>query len=155
MSVAAYDQAMKNRSILAVGLAGLVGLFCLTATALPAYAGPSQSATACPYQAPVPENGDVTLPATPQVGQTVQAVFDLKGYKIPTGAYTSINVEFPDKPEGSRPQVRPGYPQTALTFDKAGAYRITFILNEISKPSCGGVNARQLLEKEISVTVAP
>lgn len=88
-----------------------------------------------------------------QTGQPVTALFDLKGYALPGGSYSSINVRFLDKPDGAAPKVRTGYPETTLVFDVPGTYRIIFILNEVSKPSCGGVNAKTLLEKTVELSI--
>ena len=89
-----------------------------------------------------------------RTGQPVTVLFDLKGYEIPNGSYTSINVRFAAKPEGPKPEVKTGYPRTTLFFPTPGTYRITFILNEVSKPSCGGVNAKTLMEKTIELHIA-
>ncbi len=89
-----------------------------------------------------------------RTGQPVSVLFDLKGYTIPNGSYTSINVRFAAMPEGPEPKVQTGYPRTILVFRTPGTYRITFILNEVSKPSCGGVDAKLLMEKTIELQIA-
>ena len=89
-----------------------------------------------------------------RTGQPVTVLFDLKGYEIPKGSYSSINVRFLAEPEGPEPKVKTGYPRTTLFFLIPGIYRITFILNEVSKPSCGGVNAKTLLENTIELQIA-
>ena len=89
-----------------------------------------------------------------RTGQPVSILFDLKGYKIPNGSYTSINVRFAAMPEGPEPKVKTDYPRTTLFFRTPGTYRITFILNEVSKPSCGGVDAKMLMEKTIELHIA-
>lgn len=99
--------------------------------------------------------GEVRIDGQVKAGQPVKAVFDLKGYAFPAGAYTSVNVEFPIRPEGAKPQVRPGYPETVMTFAESGAYRVVLLLNEVSKSSCGGVKAKQLLEATFDLDVAP
>lgn len=93
-------------------------------------------------------NGDL------RAGQPVTVRFDLKGYALPGGSYSSINVRFLTKPDGAEPKVRAGYPETSLVFDIAGTYQVTFILNEVSKPSCGGVNAKTLLEKTVELSIS-
>ena len=85
--------------------------------------------------------------------QPVTVLFDLKGYKLPNGSYSSINVRFATKPEGPEPMIRTGYPKTTLIFSTPGIYRTTFILNEVSKPSCGGVDAKRLMEKTIEFNI--
>lgn len=88
------------------------------------------------------------------MGHPVKAIYDLKGYAIPNGSYASINVRFDQKPDGANPLVKAGYPETILTFHTPGNYRITFILNEVSKPSCGGVNAIALLEETVDLFIS-
>jgi hypothetical protein len=95
------------------------------------------------------------IPAVVKSGTPVQAVFNLAGYGIATGSYASINVDVLESPTGKGPTVRTGYPATILTFPVPGTYALRFILNEISKPSCGGVNARLLLETTATVNVTP
>lgn len=87
-------------------------------------------------------------------GSDVRVVYDLKGYAISTGSYASINVRTLAAPSGATPKVKPGYPVTVLTFDAPGTYELRFILNEVSKPSCGGVDARQLLDVTRTLTIA-
>ncbi|WP_319581887.1 hypothetical protein [uncultured Pseudodesulfovibrio sp.] len=99
--------------------------------------------------------GEVRLEGPLKAGQPVKAVFDLKGYELPAGAYAAINVEFPVRPEGAKPAVRPGYPETVMTFAEPGAYRVLLLLNQISKGSCGGVSAKPLIEAEMDLKVAP
>ncbi len=123
----------------------LLPLCCMAVLALPALAG---NASGLP-------GADIKLLSTAKAGTPVTARFDLKGYTLPVGSYPSINIDFPSAPEGLEPWVRPGYPDTTLTFHTPGTYKMRVILNEVSKPSCGGVNAKQLLEKTIDVVVQP
>jgi hypothetical protein len=95
------------------------------------------------------------IPAVVKSGTPVRAVFNLDGYGIPAGSYASINVDVLESPTGKGPAVRTGYPATVLIFPAPGTYALRFILNEISKPSCGGVNAKLLMETTATVTVTP
>lgn len=99
-------------------------------------------------------DAEVTVSGDMRVGQPVKAVFDLKGYTLPAGSYASINVRFPVKPDGAEPKARTGYPATTLFFQTPGTYQATFILNEVSKPSCGGVEAITLLEKTVEIHIS-
>jgi hypothetical protein len=99
--------------------------------------------------------GEVRMTGPAKAGQPVKAVFDLKGYALPAGAYTAVNVEFPVRPEGAKPKVRPGYPETVMTFAEPGTYRVLILLNQISKGSCGGVSAKPLIEATLDLDVAP
>jgi len=145
---------MKKHSAPIVLLSGLLALSCILAPVAPVSGG-TVPATACPALPPVPAGAEVKITDAPRVGRPVQALFDLKGYSLPVGAYASINIDFPQQPVSAAPKVRPGYPETTLTFDAPGTYRMHVILNEISKPSCGGVNARPLLEDELELRVEP
>lgn len=90
-----------------------------------------------------------------EVGRPVTVRFDLKGYEIPRGAYASVNSVFLKRPDGERPLVTPGYPKTVMTFRTPGTYRLLLILSEVTKSSCGGVNAVTLLESEVELVIEP
>lgn len=113
-------------------------------------AGPALAAE----QGAVPPGAELHIRGELRTGRPVKAVFDLKGYRIPAGSYASINVRFGHGPDGRPPEVKTGYPETGLVFHTPGTYSATFILNEVSKPSCGGVNAETLLEKTIELQVS-
>ena len=142
----AYNQGMKKDNDNTC-LSFVFGLFLLASATL--LVGPTSAA----------EVGIVSDPALKisgelRVDQPVKAVFDLKGYTIPNGAYASINVRFLQKPGDAEPKVKTGYLETLLVFQNAGRYRITFILNEVRKPSCGGVEAKALLEETIELGIS-
>ncbi|WP_041915828.1 hypothetical protein [Pseudodesulfovibrio mercurii] len=99
--------------------------------------------------------GRVHLDGAPKVGQPVKVVFDLNGYRFPAGAYTAVNLEFPNRPEGDKPKVRPGYPETTVTFAVPGEYTVIILLNEVSKSSCGGVKAKPLIDAVLDLHVTP
>lgn len=126
-------------------LLGLAVVLCLLLLPGPSSAGGPKGA--------VPDAG-LTVTGDLRVDSPVKALFDLKGYEIPQGTYASVNVRFTRKPDGPEPWVRSGYPETVLTFQVPGTYSMVFILNEVSKPSCGGVNAKTLLETEVELTVS-
>ena len=143
-----YDQAMTNRRPLPALLSACAALVFAWAALLSAPALADQTRSAVP-------GGEVRLAGPLKAGQPVKAVFDLKGYELPAGAYAAINVEFPARPEGAKPEVRPGYPETVMTFAEPGRYRVLILLNQISKGSCGGVKAKPLLETTLDLDVAP
>lgn len=143
----AYDQAMKKRSLTPLLAACAVLAFAWAAL----LSGPAR---ADETHSKVP-GGEVRLQGPAKAGQPVKAVFDLKGYQFPMGAYTAVNVEFPVRPKGAKPKVRPGYPETTMTFAEPGSYRVLILLNEVSKSSCGGVRAKSLIEATLDLDVAP
>jgi hypothetical protein len=100
-----------------------------------------------------PPDATLALRGELRVEQPVEALFDLKGYEIPMGSYASIKVIFIDKPDGPEPTVRTGYPRTTITFHQPGEYQIGFLLNEVTKGSCGGVLAKNLLEAQRTLVV--
>lgn len=144
----AYDQGMKNRRPLSLLPAACAALVFAWAALLSAPVLADRIHSAVP-------GGEVRMAGPLKVGQPVKAVFDLKGYTLPAGAYAAINVEFLARPEGAAPKVRPGYPETVMTFAEPGAYSVLILLNEISKGSCGGVRAKPLLDATLDVRVAP
>ncbi|WP_022660242.1 hypothetical protein [Paucidesulfovibrio longus] len=110
--------------------------------------GPVRAAEPAP-----PPDANLVLRGELRVGQPVEALFDLKGYEIPMGSYASIKVIFIDKPDGPEPAVRTGYPTTTITFHQPGEYRIGFLLNEVTKGSCGGALAKNLLEAQRTLVI--
>ncbi|CCH48416.1 hypothetical protein [Pseudodesulfovibrio piezophilus] len=85
----------------------------------------------------------------------ITVFFDLKDSPISNGSYASVNVRTLEGPGKYEPEVKRGFPRTTLIFTAPGVYKIRFILNEVSKPSCGGVNARLLLETTRKMTITP
>ncbi len=75
-------------------------------------------------------------------GLPVTLTFDLGGYEVPQGQYTSINIRFLSKPDATTPSVLPGYPESQITFHAPGSYTFDVILSQISKSSCGGVDSK-------------
>jgi len=99
-------------------------------------------------------NATLEIHGEMKTGKPVTAVFDLKEYTVPNGSYTSINVRTSKSSSGEKPVVKTGYPSTTLLFATPGTYELHFILNEVSKPSCGGVNAKLLLETTRTLTIS-
>lgn len=123
---------------------GLLALVCAFLSAFPAFAVERNEG--------VP-GAEVRVQGSLLTGQPVTAYFDLKGYSIPNGSYASVNIRFEKKPSGVEPKVSAGYPESVLVFKNPGTYHLTFIINEVSKPSCGGVEAKLLLEKSIMLKI--
>jgi hypothetical protein len=102
-----------------------------------------------------PDGAVLEIRGEMRAGSAITALFDLKGYTLPAGSYPSVNVRTIASSSGDQPAVKAGYPETTLTFATPGTYELRFILNEVSKPSCGGVDARLLLEAVRVFTILP
>jgi hypothetical protein len=89
------------------------------------------------------------------VGAPLVATFELGGYTVPEGMYASINIDVEKQPEGKKPKIQTGYPQSRLLFLVPGTYELRFRLNRISKSSCGGVDAILLLEQTEVLEILP
>lgn len=122
----------------------LLALFILSAFTAPALAA-SGGATII--------EADIRMQGEARVGQPVTFTFDLKGYHLPIGAYASVNVRHISLPDEQKPAVKAGYPNTIMTFPASGTYRFSLILNEITKPSCGGVEAKKLVDKVMDIEI--
>jgi hypothetical protein len=144
----AYDQGMKRHPafIRFFSVFAVFALLCPLGRAVPAAAEQAQSGIS---------GAELLIEGPLRVGHRVTARFDLKGYEIPAGAYASVNPAFLERPEGERPQIIPGYPETVMIFRAPGTYRLFFILSEVTKSSCGGVDARTLLESERELVIFP
>jgi hypothetical protein len=87
------------------------------------------------------------------VGQPIVAAFNLGDLTIPNGAYPSINIRVITMPGGKKPTIKTAFPSTTMVFHSPGEYTLRFIFNQISKPSCGGVDAKLLLETSRTITI--
>jgi hypothetical protein len=105
------------------------------------------SAPAMAQQERTPSSGALRIEGVMKTGMPVMAVFDLGSYEIPRGTYTSINIRMKSGPEGKKPTVLPGYPESTLTFHQPGTYVMRFILSRVSKSSCGGAEAVPLVRE--------
>jgi len=101
------------------------------------------------------DGGRLAIEGPRTVGSQLIVAFDLGDYIAPPGHFVAINVAILEGPEGSRPRIVPGYPETSLAFEVPGRYVLTFRLSQISKSSCGGVDALPLLEKTEVLEIAP
>jgi len=97
----------------------------------------------------------LTIAGDRVVGAQLVATFEMGGYEVPEGMYASINVDVEKRPEGGKPDIQTGYPRTKLVFNVPGTYELRFRLNQISKSSCGGVDAVPLLETTQIIEILP
>jgi hypothetical protein len=101
------------------------------------------------------EGGRLVIEGPRTVGAQLTVAFDMGDYRVPSGHFVAINVAILESPEGPRPRIVPGYPETSLVFEVPGRYVLTFRLSQISKSSCGGVEARELLERTEVLEIVP
>lgn len=101
------------------------------------------------------QGGLLVLYGPRAVGERLTASFDLGDYSVPVGQSVAINVDVLESPEGPRPRIVPGYPRTSMVFETPGKYVLTFRLSQIGKSSCGGVEARPLLERTETIEILP
>ncbi|PKN43265.1 MAG: hypothetical protein CVU60_02600 [Deltaproteobacteria bacterium HGW-Deltaproteobacteria-18] len=101
------------------------------------------------------EDARLTIAGDRVVGAQLVATFEMGGYEVPEGMYASINVDVEKRPQGGKPDILTGYPHTRLVFDVPGTYELRFRLNQISKSSCGGVDAVPLLETTQTLVILP
>lgn len=108
-----------------------------------------------PSQSKGLENARLLISGERIVGAPLVATFEMGGYTVPEGMYASINIDVEKQPEGKKPEIQTGYPQSRLLFLVPGTYELQFRLNQISKSSCGGVDAILLLEKTEVLEILP
>jgi len=108
-----------------------------------------------PSQSKGEENARLVIAGERIVGAPLFATFEMGDYKVPEGMSASINIDVEKRPEGKKPEIQTGYPQSRLHFLVPGTYELRFRLNQISKSSCGGVNAILLLEKTEVLDILP
>ncbi|GFM38076.1 hypothetical protein DSM19430T_27600 [Desulfovibrio psychrotolerans] len=88
-------------------------------------------------------------------GGTVVATFLTEAGAVPEGAYAAVNIDVTQHPQGSRPDVVPGFPASRLVFRQPGEYVLVFRLDMVSKSSCAGVNATPLMERTERIVIMP
>lgn len=101
------------------------------------------------------QDGRLALEGTRTVGAQMTVSFDMGGYNVPPGQSVAINVDILESPDGPRPRIVPGYPNTSMVFETPGKYVLNFRLNQICKSSCGGVAARPLMERMETIEIDP
>lgn len=102
-----------------------------------------------------PGDGRLVIEGPRNVGAQLNVTFDMGDYRVPTGQSVAINVDVLESPAGPAPRIVPGYPKTSMVFEVPGRYVLTFRLNQVFKPSCGGVEARELLERTEVMVIVP
>lgn len=113
------------------------------------------AADATPREKGEAEEARLTIDGDRVVGAQLVATFEMGGYEVPEGMYASINVDVENRPEGGKPDIQTGYPRTRLVFHVPGTYELRFRLNQVSKSSCGGVEAVPLLETTQVLEILP
>ena len=101
------------------------------------------------------ENAAIVIAGDRIVGAPLVATFEMGDYTVPEGMYASINIDVEKRPEGKKPEIQTGYPKSRLLFPVPGTYELRFRLNQISKSSCGGVDAVLLMEKTEVLEILP
>jgi len=71
----------------------------------------------------------------------------------PPGYYVSTLVDVLQSPDGAKPEVVTGFPKIRLTMDGPGAYKMVVRVSLVTKSSCGGVEAEEILRKEVDIQV--
>ena len=88
------------------------------------------------------------------VGEVAFLFVRLDPESPPMGYYVSTLVDVIEGPERAKPEVVPGFPKIKLTFAEPGAYVLEIRVNLITKPSCGGVEAEEILREEVEFRVS-
>ena len=72
----------------------------------------------------------------------------------PPGYYVSTLVDVLQSPDGAKPEVVTGFPKIRLTMDDPGEYKMVVRVTLVTKSSCGGVEAEEILRKEVVIQVS-
>ena len=71
----------------------------------------------------------------------------------PPGYFISTLVDVVESPKGAEPEILTGCPKIRLTMVDEGLYRILVRISLVTKSSCGGVDAQEILTKEVQFKV--
>jgi hypothetical protein len=72
----------------------------------------------------------------------------------PPGYYVSTLVDVLQSPDGAKPEVVTGFPKIRITMDDPGEYKMVVRVTLVTKSSCGGVEAEEILRKEVVIQVS-
>jgi len=72
----------------------------------------------------------------------------------PPSYFVSTLVDVLQGPDGANPEVVTGFPKIRLTMDRPGEYTIVVRVSLVTKSSCGGVEAEEILRKEVVIRVS-
>jgi hypothetical protein len=70
---------------------------------------------------------------------------------LPSGYYLSTLVDIIESPDGVKPEILTGFPKIRLTMMQAGSYRFAVRVSLLSKSSCGGIDAQEILREEVKL----
>ena len=104
--------------------------------------------TATPYTAVIDD-----MQREARVGEPFFILVHLDPDTPPPGYYVSTLVDVLQSPNGAKPEVVTGFPRIRLTMDGPGAYKMVVRVTLVTKSSCGGVEAEEILRKEVDIQV--
>ena len=93
--------------------------------------------------------------ATARVGAPLAVVVALDGPPLPSGVFPVVNIDKAAGPEGGRVSSTTGYPESEVRFSAPGRYELDLTVTLVARSSCGGAKARTVMERRVSVEVAP
>ena len=88
-----------------------------------------------------------------RVGEPYFILVHLDPETPPPGYYVSTLVDVLQSPDDAKPEVVTGFPKIRLTMDGPGAYKMVVRVSLVTKSSCGGVEAEEILRKEVDIQV--
>ena len=104
--------------------------------------------TNTPYTAVIEE-----MQPKAKVGEPYFILVHLDPETPPPGYYVSTLIDVLQSPDGVKPEVVTGFPKIRLTMDGPGAYKMVVRVSLVTKSSCGGVEAEEILRKEVDIQV--
>jgi len=88
------------------------------------------------------------------VGEPFFLLLSLDPEKLPIGYSVSTLIDVIESPVGAKPEMLTGFPKSRLTMRQAGAYRFSIRVSLMSKSSCGGIDADEIMNKELRLQAA-
>jgi hypothetical protein len=136
----------------AMPLVRLLALALLCLAPLPASAATSQP-DACPLAAPTVVAAIPRTDYQGRAGEPLDVTVTVDPPEVPPGFYITNVVNTLQRPDGPKPKILPGFPETTITCAAPGDYVFRFMVNLVAKSSCGGAKAATLLEREVHLTI--
>ena len=89
------------------------------------------------------------------VGQEVELAMTLTPPVPPAGYFVTTLVTPLEVPEGPGPGILPGFPVTVVVPRAPGRHRFSVRVHLVTKSSCGGVDARTVLDTTLTLDATP
>lgn len=88
-----------------------------------------------------------------RMGEPFILLLGLTPETLPMGYSLSTLIDVLESPAGTKPEILTGFPKSRVTLGRAGTYRFSVRVSLMSKSSCGGIDAEEIMNQELRLQV--